>query len=158
MPTRTRSIYALDPQTKKVRLVVQVTPKGWGDGYELEETLGGLIPVLNHAGISVAVLVSPDATFVIRRAEKSSQFEVDEMDTVEALSPLPWSGDPIALFSTVETWVERVATDWQQFVPETSLPKRVPEIVPLIVRSERRVRDGAIGIPDMVPIETADGS
>lgn len=148
MPIPTRSIYALDPHTQKVRLVVQVTPEGWEHGEELEDEIGGIVPVLDSAAISVALLVSPDATFLIRRDEKSRQFEVDELDTAEAIAPLPLPSEPSNLFAAVETWVRRVAEDGQPFVSETRLPKRVPEIVPLIVGSELRVRDGSIGLPD----------
>lgn len=150
--TTTRSLYALDPVTQKVRLVIQVSPLGWEDGAELEEALGGLIPVLSSAGIAVALLFGPDATFVVRRDEKSPQYEVDELETTEALSPLPYSGDGASLFATVESWVSRVAEDWRQFVPETALPKRVPELVPLIVGSVRRAREGSIGLPDVTPV------
>lgn len=148
MPTPTQSLYAVDPRSQKVRLVMQISPEGWESDLDIEAALGSVIPILDSADISVALLVSSDSTFIVRRADKSRQFEVDEIATSEALAPLPMPDAPAALAASVETWVRRVAEDWQQFVPDTSLPKRLPEIVPLIVGSELRVRDGAIGLPE----------
>lgn len=143
----THTLYAIEPRSQRVRLVVQVTPEGWADESTIEATLGGLISVLNRASIQVALVVGARSTFVVRRRDKVAGFDVDELATSEALAPLPVSDDPSALLEVVSAWIDRVATDWQRFVPSTSLPKRVPEIVPLIVGSEIRVRDGEIGIP-----------
>ncbi len=148
MALPTQTLFAVDPRTQKVRLVVQVTPEGWEHGGELEDVLSEMIPVLNHAGIRAALLVSLDTTFLIRRDERSPQFEIDELSTSEAFSPLPVPADASALVGLVESWVGKVASDWRQFVPESSLPRRVPEIVPLVVGAEIRWREGAIGLPE----------
>jgi len=147
MALPTRSIYALDPATEKVRLVVQVTPEGWYDD-ELDILFAGLIPVLGTAGIDIALVVAQEGSFLLRRDEKAAHFDVDEIDTAEVVGPFPVDPDPAKLFDTVERWVKQVASDWQQFVPTTTLPKRVPEIVPLIVGAKLKTRDGSIGLPE----------
>ncbi len=146
MPFPTRSLYAIEPTSQKVRLVVQVTPDGWSED-ELESTLAGLIPILGSAAIPVAILLSSSNAFVIRFDDKTSHFDVDEIDASDAVAPLPLGSDPSTLFDTMSQWLHKVADDWQDFVPQTALPKRVPEIVPLIVGAHLRERDGAIGIP-----------
>lgn len=158
MALPTRSIYALDPDTQKVRLVVQVTPDGWYDD-ELEILFAGLIPVLGSAGIPIALMVSQEGSFLLRRDDKGAHFDIDEIDTSEVVGPFALDSDPAKLFDTVERWVNEVAEHWQQFVPTTTLPKRVPEIVPLIVGAKIKARDGSIGVPgDQVaaPVATND--
>ncbi len=157
MPLPTRSLYAVDPRSHRPRLVVQVEPHGWQEPSQVEEALCALIPALDRAAIDVALLASPATTFVIRRDSQSRQFEVDEVATAEALSPLPLVDDPAELFACVEQWFGRVASDWRQFVPQTALPKRVPEIVPLVVGSELRSRDGSIGLPEVTGAEAEAG-
>ncbi len=148
MTTPTRSIYAVDPSSQKVRLVVQVTPTGWADETEIEKAIGGVITVLGHAGIRLALIVDPVSTFILSWNDKQGQFEVSEIETSEAVAPLTPDPDPSRLFALVETWLREVAARWQEFVPTTALPKHVPEIVGLIVGSELRSREGAIGTPD----------
>jgi hypothetical protein len=156
MPLPTRSLYAIDPSSQKVRLVVQVTPDGWSED-ELETTLASLIPILGSAAIPIAILVSSSTAFVIRFDDKTSHFDVDEVDTADVVAPLPLGSDRSTLFDTISQWFHQVANHWQDFVPRTTLPKRVPEIVPLIVGSHLRERDGSIGIPSdqtTRPVET----
>jgi hypothetical protein len=148
MTTTTRSLYAVDPGSQKVRLVVQVTPVGWADETELENAIGAVVSVLGEAGIRVALMIDPASTFVVHWNSKLAQFEVVEIGTSEAVAPFALDPDPSHLFPLVEAWLREVAGHWQVFVPTTLLPKCVPEIVGLIVGSELRSREGAIGLPD----------
>ena len=143
----TRSLYAIDPDSQKVRLVVQVTPDGWSED-ELEQLFAGLVPVLGSAGISIAIVMSAESAFIVRFDEKSNHFDIDEVEPAEVVGPYELDADPAKLFDTVSKWFHEVAKHWQDFVPQTTLPKRVPEIVPLIVGAKLRDRDGSIGIPN----------
>jgi len=152
----TRSLYAIDPDSQKVRLVLQVTPDGWSE-VELEQLFAGLVPVLGTAGIPIAVVLSTSAAFIIRFDAKANHFDIDEVDPAEVVGPYELEADPTKLFDTVSKWVHEVAQHWQDFVPQTSLPKRVPEIVPLIVGAKLRARDGSIGIPTEQLLQPVEG-
>jgi len=154
----TRSLYAIDPETQKVRLVVQVTPSGWSED-DLEKVFAGLIPVLGNAGIPIALVMSHQSAFLVRFDDKSKHFDIDEIETAEVVAPYEVDADPAKLFDTVSQWFHEVGVHWQDFVPTTKLPKRVPEIVPLIAGAKLAERDGSIGLPgDQVsrPVEASD--
>lgn len=157
MPRPTRSIYAVDPDSQKVRLVLQVTPDGWSEE-QLDKLFGGLIPVLGDANIPVAIVVSHSTAFTIRFESRSKHFDIDEVDPAEVLAPIPLDPDPENLFDSVRAWAHSLADDPEGFAPKASLTKRLPEIVPLITGAKLRDRDGSIGIPSELvsPLELPD--
>ncbi len=146
MPQATRSIYALAPASQKVRLVLQVSPNGWSDE-ELEKLFAGLIPVLGNAAITITIVLSANTAFVVRYDDKSQHFDIDEVDVAEVLSPVEVADDPSQLFDCAKHWLEKLVAGAEPFVSAAALPKRVPEMMPLLAGAQLRDRAGSIGIP-----------
>jgi hypothetical protein len=122
--------------------------------------IAGIIPVLGNAGITAALLISLESSFLLRKDDNENHFDIDEIETSDVVAPYSLEPEASKLLETVEKWVRQVATSWQEFVPQTKLPKRIPEIVPLIAGAKIRVRDGAIGVPEdlvVMPVERVDG-
>lgn len=142
----TRSLFALDPASQKVRFVVQVTPDGWSED-ELETMFRGLVPVLGNAAIPVALVVSKDTAFVVRFEDMAKHFDIDEVEVADVVAPYPLDPDPAKLFESVSKCVHELAEQGEAFASQTKLAKRVPELVPLLSGAELRERDGAVGIP-----------
>lgn len=155
MPLPTRSLYAIDPDSQKVRLLFQVTPDGWSES-DLEATFAGLIPVLGSATIPVAILVSHNNAFVVRFEDQAKHFDIDEIDVTDVIDPTSLDPDPARLFDTVHAWAKQAADPASDFLKQTTLAKRVPEILPLLAGALLRDRDGSIGLPpdpDNPPVE-----
>ena len=142
MPTQVQTVYAIDPASRNVRAVLQVDADGWLDA-EIEPMLGQVVRACQATGVAVALAVSIDSAFVVRKGASTTQFEIDEIETAELISPHPLHPDPSQLTEAVVRWCKALARGERGFLAMARLPKRVPELVELLSGTQLTTRDGA---------------
>jgi hypothetical protein len=142
MSTPVQTVYAVDPATRKVRAVMQVDPDGWLDA-EIEPMLASIVRASNAAEVKLALAISIDSSFVLRSNPSTEQFEIDEIETSELLSPHPLHPDPTRLIDAVLRWCKDVDAADKDFMRMAQLPKRAPEVVALMRGARIETREGA---------------
>lgn len=131
--------------------MVQVEADGWLDA-EIEPMLAGLVRACEAARVPLALAVSVDSCFVIRRNPASAQFEIDEIETSEMMSPHPLHPDGARLTEAVLRWCEQAAKGEAHFLAMAQLPRRISELGAIMRGVELKTRPGAAE-----PLRTLEG-
>jgi hypothetical protein len=142
MPCPVQTLYAIDPASRGVRAVIQVEADGWLDA-EVEPMLAAMVRATEPTQLALALAVSLDSSFMLRRRAGHGSCEIDELETSELLSPHPLHPDPSRLMDCVLRWCTQAGLASPSFMAMARMPKRAPEIVALLSGAELAIRDAA---------------